>query len=155
VTFTPTDTNYFTTTANIQVTVLSLGTPWDAWADSRNLTGSDRSPSADPDQDGFSNAQEFAFGTDPQARTMELFSASMVGSDYVVTFKKRILTSDATYEFRSSTDLSQLFSAGTLLTPTLPTSVDADYEQVTVKIPMAGERGFIRGQANVLVGPTP
>ncbi|NDA26988.1 MAG: hypothetical protein EBZ05_09215 [Verrucomicrobia bacterium] len=154
-TFTPTDTNYATTTTNIRVTVLSLGTPWDVWADSRNLTGSDRAPSADPDQDGFSNAQEFAFDTDPAAKTAELFSATTVGSNYVVTFKKRKLTSDAVYEFRSSTNLTQAFSDGTPLTTSSPTSVDADYEQVTVSIPMTGERGFIRGQANVLVGPTP
>lgn len=155
VTFTPSDTNYATTTVNINVTVLSLATPWDVWADARSLTGSSRAPSADPDGDGFSNAQEFAFGTDPAARTTDLFSAATVGSNYVVTFKKRKLTSDATYEFRSSTDLTQAFSAGTLLTPSTPSSVDADYEEVTVSIPITGERGFIRGQANVLVGPTP
>ena len=155
VTFTPSDSNYAPSTANINVTVQSLRTSWDAWADSLSLTGGDRSPTADPDQDGFINTLEFAFGTDPAARTGELFSATTVGSNYVVTFKKRKLTSDATYEFRSSTDLTQAFSDGTPLTTSSPTSVDADYEQVTVSIPMTGERGFIRGQANVLVGPSP
>lgn len=155
VTFTPVNPNYAITTTNVNITVLSLGTPWDAWADSLNLSGSDRSPSADPDKDGFSNAQEFAFGTDPKANTTDLVSAATVGSDYVVTFKKRKLSSDATYEFRSSTDLNQPFVSGTLLTPSVPSSVDTDYEQVTVSIPISGERGFIRGQANVLVGPAP
>lgn len=150
------DDNYETASDESQTfSVLSADTPWDTWGDDFSmLSGADRAPTADPDGDGFSNAQEFAFGTDPLTKTAEIFSAISDGSNYVVTFKKRKLASDANYEFRSSTDLTQAFSAGTLLTPGGATSVDAHYEQVSVTLPLSGDRGFIRGQANVLVNPS-
>jgi hypothetical protein len=147
VTFTPTDTaNYNTATTSVSVTVNSVDTPWDTWADSYSLAnGTDRAKNSDPDGDGFDNATEFAFGLNPTVREAEVFSATPSGGNYVVTFKKRKLASEATYDFRSSTDLTQAFTPGTA------TSVDANYEQVSVSIPITGTRGFIRGQATVLV----
>jgi hypothetical protein len=40
------------------------------------------------------------------------------------------------------------------MTPGAATSVDTHYEQVSVTLPIAGTRGFIQGQANVLVNPS-
>lgn len=147
------DNNYEPASDESQTfSVLTPDTPWDTWADAYGLTS--RTQNLDPDGDGFNNALEFAFGTDPTVRNSEIFTAVTSGSNYVVTFKKRKLASDATYEFRSSSHLSQAFSAGTLLTPGAATSVNADYEQTSVSIPLSGTRGFIRGQASVLVSPS-
>ena len=147
------DNNYEPASDKSQTfSVLTPDTPWDTWADAYGLTS--RTQNLDPDGDGFNNALEFAFGTDPTVRNSEVFTAVTSGSNYVVTFKKRKLASDATYEFRSSSNLSQAFSAGTLLTAGPTTSVNADYEQTSVSIPLSGTRGFIRGQASVLVSPS-
>jgi hypothetical protein len=140
----------------ITLSVLSADTPWDTWADGYSMaSGTERAPNSDPDGDGFPNALEFAFGTNPMVRNAEIFvSATQVGSNYVVTFKKRKLASDATYDIRSSTDLKQAFSSGTTMSLGTATSVDANYEQTSVSLPLSGPRGFVRMQATVLVSPT-
>ncbi|NBS14714.1 MAG: hypothetical protein EBT57_07920 [Verrucomicrobia bacterium] len=139
----------------ITFSVLSADTPWDTWADGYSMaSGTARAKNSDPDGDGFSNALEFAFGTNPMVRNAEVFSANVSGSDYVVTFKKRKLTSDATYDVRSSTDLTQAFNLGTAMTLGTATSVDTNYEQVSVSLPLSGERGFVRMQATVSVNPS-
>jgi len=139
----------------ITLSVLSADTPWDTWADGYSLAnGTNRAKNADPDGDGFNNAMEFAFGTDPTIPNYEVFSATTSGSNYVVTFKKRKLSSDATYDVRSSTDLTQAFNLGTSMTLGTATSVDASYEEVSVSLPLSGERGFVRMQATVLVNPS-
>jgi hypothetical protein len=140
----------------ITLSVLSADTPWDTWADGYIMaSGTERAPNSDPDGDGFPNALEFAFGTNPMGRNPEIFvSATQAGSNYVVTFKKRKLASDATYDIRSSTDLQQAFSSGTAMSLGTATSVDAHYEQTSVSLPLSGSRGFVRMQATVLVSPT-
>ena len=135
--------------------VASADTPWDIWADSYSMAnGTERTKTADPDGDGFNNATEFAFGQNPKVPNAAVFTATKSGANYVVTFKKRKLVSDATYDFRSRTALTQAFSAGAAMTPGAATSVDTHYEQVSVTLPIAGTRGFIQGQANVLVNPS-
>jgi hypothetical protein len=71
-----------------------------------------------------------------------------------VTFKKRKLSTEATYDVRSSTDLTQAFNLGTAMSLGAATSVDANYEQTSVSLPLSGPRGFVRMQATVLVSPT-
>jgi hypothetical protein len=151
------DSNYEAASDDtITLSVLSADTPWDTWADGYSMaSGTERAPNSDPDGDGFPNALEFAFGTNPMVRNAQIFvSATQVGSNYVVTFKKRKLASDATYDIRSSTDLKQAFSSGTAMSLGTATSVDANYEQTSVSLPLSGPRGFVRMQATVLVSPT-
>jgi hypothetical protein len=139
----------------ITLSVLSADTPWDTWADGYSLAnGTNRAKNADPDGDGFNNAMEFAFGLNPTTRDAAVFTAVKSGANYLVTFKKRKSAAEATYDFRSSTNLTQTFSAGTALTPGTATSIDSKYEQVSVSIPITGVRGFIRGQATILVDPS-
>jgi hypothetical protein len=150
------DSNYEAASDDtITLSVLSADTPWDTWADSFSMAnGTDRTKTSDPDGDGFNNAMEFAFGTDPTVPNVEVFSATTTGSNYVVTFKKRKLSTEATYDVRSSTDLTQAFNLGTAMSLGAATSVNANYEQTSVSLPLSGPRGFVRMQATVLVSPT-
>jgi hypothetical protein len=136
--------------------VLSADGPWDIWADSYGLAnGTPRTQLADPDGDGFVNALEFAFGTSPVAPNGQVFvSHTKVGFNYVVTFKKRKVASEVTYDIRQSTDLKQTFGSGTTMTQGSVTSVDANYDQTTVTLPISGSRGFVRMQATVNVTPS-
>jgi len=157
VTFTPTDTtNYNNATTSVSVTVNSADGPWDIWADSYGLAnGTPRTQLADPDGDGFVNALEFAFGTSPVAPNGQVFvSHTKVGSNYVVTFKKRKVAAEVTYDIRQSTDLKQTFGSGTTMTEGSATGVDANYDQTTVTLPISGNRGFVRMQATVNVTPS-
>ncbi|HEX2748075.1 MAG TPA: hypothetical protein VHM91_08760, partial [Verrucomicrobiales bacterium] len=51
--------------------------PYPAWATAQGLTGVDALPDADPDQDGQSNLQEFAFHTDPKHADLKQISPSV------------------------------------------------------------------------------
>jgi hypothetical protein len=138
---------------------LTVRTVWDAWAESYNLTGANRTHAADPDGDGFSNAHEFAFGTNPNVPNYKLFEMAESGGELVVTFLWRIAVADATYDIRRSTDLTAPFANGTGMTiygvsdqSGLPSF---DYERVSVRLPITGARGFIRVEAAVLTYPSP
>ena len=138
---------------------LTVQTVWDAWAAGHSLTGASRTHAADPDADGFSNAHEFAFGTNPNVPNFRLFEMTESGGELVVTFLWRIAVADAGYDIRSSTDLTAPFANGTGMTvygvfdqSGLPSF---DYERVSVRLPISGARGFIRMEANVLTQPSP
>ncbi|NDD57545.1 MAG: hypothetical protein EBZ44_07545, partial [Verrucomicrobia bacterium] len=149
--------NYAAATSVAQT--LTVQTVWDAWAAANGLTGANRNHGADPDGDGFSNAQEFAFGTNPNVANFQLFEMTKSGGELVVTFLWRTAVADATYDIRSSTNLSAPFANGAGMTVSgvsdqsgLPSF---DYERVSVRLPIVGDRSFIRMEATVLTYPTP
>ncbi|NDF17022.1 MAG: hypothetical protein EB079_03510, partial [Verrucomicrobia bacterium] len=151
------DANYAAATSVAQT--LTVQTVWDAWAAANGLTGANRNHGADPDGDGFSNAQEFAFGTNPNVANFQLFEMTKSGGELVVTFLWRTAVADATYDIRSSTNLSAPFANGAGMTvygvsdqSGLPSF---DYERVSVRLPIVGDRSFIRMEATVLTYPTP
>jgi hypothetical protein len=153
----PGNENYEAATPVAQT--LTVQTVWDAWAAGHSLTGGNRTHTADPDADGFSNAHEFAFGTNPNVPNFRLFDMAESGGELVVTFLWRIAVADAGYDIRSSTDLTAPFANGTGMTvygvsdqSGLPSF---DYERVSVRLPISGARGFIRMEANVLTQPSP
>ena len=153
----PGNENYEAATPVAQT--LNVQTVWDAWAAGHSLTGGNRTHTADPDADGFSNAHEFAFGTNPNVPNFRLFDMAESGGELVVTFLWRIAVADAGYDIRSSTDLTAPFANGTGMTvygvsdqSGLPSF---DYERVSVRLPITGQRGFIRMEANVLTQPSP
>ncbi len=71
------------------LTVPGGGNPYTSWADSFSLTGGNRAPSADPDNDGLENGVEFVIGSNPTtATTSGKPSASLSGGNLVFTFKR-------------------------------------------------------------------
>ena len=64
--------------------------PYLGWATLYSLTGGDRAPDADPDNDGLDNGIEFVIGSNPTINTPagNRPSASVVGGNLVFTFKR-------------------------------------------------------------------
>ncbi|NCY22721.1 hypothetical protein EBX31_12300, partial [bacterium] len=121
VTFTPSGAdaiNYLTATVNVSVTVNQTSTPAEDYLSSFGLTGANAALTADPDNDGLTNAAEFAFGTSPVAATGTSVAVSDSGSSLTITFLGR--TSGVDYVVKTTTDLSSGFSGTNAPTPVSP-----------------------------------
>jgi len=124
-----------------------------SWASSYGLDpATTGAPTADPDEDGYDNNLEFAFGTNPTAGTLALLSATRSGENVQVTFVRLIGSSSATYVVQSSTDLSVGIWNTTGITPTTAgvdqTGVPAGYERVGFTA-LASGNSFYRVVATV------
>ena len=114
--------------------------PYDAWTNGTfaNGTLTDKTPTGDPDGDGLTNQQEFAFGLDPTSGssvnpiTQQLDKTSG-------TFKyTRRKTSGLTYIYQWSTTLSAPWNDFTPVTnPPATASLNATVEEVTIEVPAA------------------
>jgi hypothetical protein len=135
------------TTQNVAVTgtVNPPGTPYDAWADSYGLDpATNGAPTADPDGDSFSNAQEFAFGTNPTQGNAALTQASVAGGNLTVTFIER--DSGVTYAVQNTTNLAAGPWNPAAVTPTTATDqtgVPTGYTRKQFSVPATGN-GFYR-----------
>jgi hypothetical protein len=135
------------TTQNVAVTgtVNPPGTPYDAWADSYGLDpATTGAPTADPDGDSFSNAQEFAFGTNPTQGNAALTQASVAGGNLTVTFIER--DSGVTYAVQNTTNLAAGPWNPAAVTPTTATDqtgVPTGYTRKQFSVPATGN-GFYR-----------
>ena len=124
-----------------------------SWAASYSLDpATTGAPTADPDEDGYSNNLEFAFGTNPTAGTPALLSATRSGGNVQVTFVRLIGSSSATYVVQSSSDLATGPWTPTGITPTTAgvdqTGVPAGYERVGFTA-LASGKSFYRVVATV------
>jgi len=132
----------------------SPASAFDSWAESYSLdpavtTGPTAgAPTADPDVDGFSNEQEFAFGTSPIEGTGTLLSVSIVNGNLVINAQQRNPgDGEPAYVLETCDDLS---SGRWLESSIIPVSgnIIGDYTQMTYTIPGVSGRGFYRLTAN-------
>ena len=93
----------FATTGVISVVSSGGLTPYETWAGNYSLTGLDAAATADPDKDGFTNLQEFSFGSNPTTTTGSQVSMVKSGANALVTYIER--NTDVTYTVKSSTTL--------------------------------------------------
>ena len=126
---------------------------YQSWAAAHNLAGNDASNDSDPDQDGLSNAHEFAMGGNPtiaSKSTLVITGASGGMKCLWVQRKDKTLVS---YSPKTSADLGAPFTDWTPIQPVLsdpqPEGIHSDYEQVEVIMPTSGGKGFLKVQATV------
>jgi autotransporter-associated beta strand protein len=74
----------------ITLSIAGTSNPYLGWANSYSLTGGDRAPTADPDNDGLDNGIEFVIGSNPTTNTPAANrpAASVIGGNLVFTFKR-------------------------------------------------------------------
>ena len=129
------------------VTVNPSLTAFQSWIAGYGFSGATALASADSDGDGWSNAQEFAFGLVPNAAGGTLVKIESSGSGAKITYLQR---SGVMYTVKSATDLAAVFTG--MVTPKKstpqPTGLPSGYEQYEA-ILEGGEKGFLKVEATV------
>jgi hypothetical protein len=146
VTFTPTDSgNYTTANTTASLTVGALPSAFESWASSQGLSGPAANANSDLDGDGWTNAQEFAFGLDPQTAGGRLVEIGQDDNGRVrITFLKR---EGMTYTLRLATSLEEGFTGTLPFTESADqTNKPADYTRHEALLP-EGEKAFIKIEA--------
>ncbi|NDE85950.1 MAG: hypothetical protein EB056_08030 [Verrucomicrobia bacterium] len=139
VTFTPADsTNYNTVTTTVSVTVNA--NPLTSWADGYGLSGANAASGADPDGDGWSNAQEYAFGLDPTNSGGNPATLSQETHQVKLTFLQKD-SGGITYAVKSATSLSEGF--------TNTNGVPTGYKRYEATLPTSTGRGFLKVEATI------
>ncbi len=105
-----------------------------------------RARTDDPDGDGFSNLQEFLFGTDPSANTGSLVSMTSTGSGLVLKWLER--ENGSNYSLLESSTLGTGSWTPSTVIPALDdqTGVPTDYDRWTATIPLGSGSEFFRVQ---------
>jgi hypothetical protein len=134
------------TSQNVAVTgTVSAASGYDSWASGFGLDpATNGAPTADPDGDSFSNAQEFAFGTNPTQGNPALTQTSLSGGNLTVTFIER--DSGVTYAVQNTANLAAGPWNPAAVTPTTAsdqTGVPTGYTRKQFSVPATGN-GFYR-----------
>jgi hypothetical protein len=136
--------------------ISQTSTAYNSWAESYGLNpATDGAPNADPDGDGFSNALEFAFGTNPIENNATLFEMGRDGNNLIITFLA--LDSGVTYAVEHNPNLST--SPGWTHNPSIAILAGSDEpeppigysrQQISINLSTAPERDFFRLHATLL-----
>jgi len=129
------------------VTVNPSLTAFQSWMAGYGFSGSTALGSADPDGDGWNNAQEFAFGLAPNAAGGTLLKIESSGSGAKIAYLQR---SGVRYAVKSSTDLT-VWITGTVIpskSDPQPGGLPSGYEQWEATL-NGGDKGFLKVEATV------
>jgi hypothetical protein len=111
---------------------------YDTWANGTfaNGTLTDKNPAHDPDGDGLTNQQEFAFGLDPTTGASVSPITQQLNKGTGIFKYTRTKNSGLTYIYQYSTSLSEPWIAFTPVTDP-PAATGAPVEEVTVEVAAA------------------
>jgi len=129
------------------VTVNPSLTAFQSWMAGYGFSGSTALGSADPDGDGWNNAQEFAFGLAPNAAGGTLLKIESSGSGAKIAYLQR---SGVRYAVKSSTDLT-VWITGTVIpskSDPQPGGLPSGYEQWEATL-TGGDMGFLKVEATI------
>jgi hypothetical protein len=129
------------------VTVNPLLTLFADWIAGYRFSEPNSLASADPDGDGWSNAQEYAFGLVPNVAGGTLVKIENSGTGAKITYLQR---SGVTYTVKSASDLPAGF-AGTVSpskSDPQPGGLPSGYEQWEATL-TGGDKGFLKVEAIV------
>ncbi|MES2476574.1 MAG: autotransporter-associated beta strand repeat-containing protein [Verrucomicrobiota bacterium] len=117
-------------------------TAFDSWASS--LPAGKQGRQDDADDDGFTNLQEYLFGTPPEAANPTLIGFASTSTDLILTWME--LKSGGHYQLQESISLADSPWPASAIVPTLPdqTGVPAAYTLKQATLPIAGDRKFFR-----------
>jgi autotransporter-associated beta strand protein len=124
---------------------LALTAGYDSWK--TQITNGKDARAEDADDDGFTNLQEFLFGTDPMASTGSLTSMERSGNDLIIRWRER--TSGASYILQESETLANPWETSTAPI-TNDGAVVGDYEPVKATVPIGPGKDFFRVQGTEL-----
>lgn len=118
---------------------------FDSWALEYKLSEANALASADPDGDGWSNAQEYAFGLVPNVAGGTLVNVESSGSGVKITYLQR---SGVTYTVRSSADLAAWITerVSPARSDPQPDGLPTGYEQWEATL-TDGDKGFLKVEA--------
>ncbi|MEO5913180.1 MAG: autotransporter-associated beta strand repeat-containing protein [Luteolibacter sp.] len=130
------------TTGSLVVLTDTFATAFDSWAST--LPAGKRARQDDADGDGFTNLEEFLFGTAATSPDPSLTQFNRSGGNLIVTWKE--LNIDAAYQLQESSTLSETTWPVSPVVPTIPdqTGVPANYTLKQAVVPVDGSRKFIR-----------
>lgn len=129
------------------VTVNPSLTAFQSWIGGYGFSGATALATADPDGDGWSNAQEFAFGLVPNVAGGTLVKIESSGSGAKITYLQR---SGVRYAVKSSNDLTAWIT-GTVIpskSDPQPGGLPSGYEQWEATL-TGGGKGFLKVEATV------
>jgi len=113
------------------------------------LSGANAGSNADPDGDGWSNAQEYAFGLNPTNSGGSLASLTQTTNQVKITFLQRD-TGGITYAVKAATSLAGGFTNSITPQPSADTNgVPAGYKRYEATLPTSTGRGFLKVEATV------
>jgi autotransporter-associated beta strand protein len=137
------DDSRFTGTGVLTVTTGAVTDPYPLWA-AVITNPADRDKTDDPDSDGFTNLQEYLFGTSPIAPTASLSTFEKSGSNLIVRWSQR---ASASYSLEESATLGTWTTSAVSVTDDLVSPPIMDYLRKQASIPIDIAKKFVRVQA--------
>jgi autotransporter-associated beta strand protein len=131
----------------LQVTVAPVTDPYELWS-AQISNASLRGRAADPDGDGFTNLQEYLFGTSPTVANGALSTFQSTPSGLVVRWNQRA-SGTSTYVLRqSATMLESPWPVSTATISNGATQDLPDYVRKEALVPVDSPRKFVRVEAS-------